>query len=360
MSILKTKSITIDARMINESGIGRYIREVIDGIIEAFASVHLIVNNTSDAKFYLKYDNVALIQFKYSIYSPIGQLLLPFKVEKCDVFWAPHFASTFMPVRAKYRVTTIHDAFHLANRNYFSYVEYLYAKILYWSSVRLSNKVITVSNFSKKELVKYLGFNDKIEVVYNGVDFNKFNSKINDGANKIAPITTGKYLLCVGNVKPHKNLKVVIDAFFKCNNNLTLVIVGKKEGFIKADKNLRDLVEGNERVKFTGFVDDEVLVALYQNTEAFIFPSLYEGFGLPPLEALSANARVICSRAQPMPEVCGDYVEFFDPFDANKLRDLIELTPLKTSSKDTQEYVKKFDWKVSQKQHITILKELFA
>ena len=128
-----------------------------------------------------------------------------------------------------------------------------------------------------------------------------------------------KFILYVGNAYPYKNIRTLIDAFEKlANSDLKLVLVGKKDFFYTE---LEHYIEqrGTEDVIFTGFVSDEELAWLYQNATLFVFPSLSEGFGLPPLEAMAAGLAVVSSRASCMPEVLGEAAEYFDPLDPNDI-----------------------------------------
>ncbi len=352
---LKRKKIVIDVRLIKSSGIGRYIREILTGIIELDANIVLLGNKEELLKNY-RSENVHIINCNYSIYSLLGQFILPFFIGKCDVFWSPHFSSTFLPVFAKKRITTIHDAFHLSNKNYLSKFQYYYAKILYYFAVLLSTDIITVSKFSSDELSKYFNVKNKLNVIYNGVDYTTFSLVDRKQRDLIKGKYPLNYILCVGNVKPHKNLKVVVEAFNKIileDDELYLIIVGKKEGFVNSDTKLLDFYANSNRIIFTGFVEDKELISLYQCAKCFIFPSLYEGFGLPPLEALAAGTRVLVSNMPPMDEVCGQMVEYFDPFDPIALSSLILKEETKIAdNEEVLRFLNKYNWKNCIKLHL--------
>ncbi len=352
---LKRKKIVIDVRLINSSGIGRYIREILDGIINLDSDVVLIGNKKLLEKKY-RNENIKILNFNYSVYSILGQLLLPFVIRNCSIFWSPHFSSTFLPVFAKKRITTIHDTFHLSNRKYLNIVQFYYAKLLYFFAVLWSDDVITVSHFSAKELGRYFNVKNKLTVIYNGVDYKQFSEINEEQKFLIQKKYPQKYLLCVGNIKPHKNLSVVIEAFNKVilkDENYYLVIVGKKDGFINADTNLLKQDKKETHIIFTDFVEDAELISLYQNADTFIFPSLYEGFGLPPLEALAASTRVLVSKLDPMIEICGDRVEYFNPDNAKELADLIlRKADVKIGKKEITKFLEQYSWKNSVKNHL--------
>jgi glycosyltransferase involved in cell wall biosynthesis len=144
------------------------------------------------------------------------------------------------------------------------------------------------------------------------------------------------YLLFVGNVKPHKNLPRLLDAFDRIKADIPhdLIIVGRKEGFITVDNSVLDRITGFAgRVAFTGYVPDDALRRLYAGADALILPSLYEGFGLPPVEAMASGLPVLVSRAASLPEVCGDAALYCDPMDvadmAAQLRRVVADQPLR-------------------------------
>jgi glycosyltransferase involved in cell wall biosynthesis len=127
----------------------------------------------------------------------------------------------------------------------------------------------------------------------------------------------GRYLLAVGNVKKHKNFMALIAAFSLIQDKIPhdLIIVGQQSGFVNADSDLRSAVNlENGRVRFTGHVTDSELHRYYRNADAFVLPSIYEGFGSPVVEAMALGCPVVCSNASSLPEVAGDAALFFDPF----------------------------------------------
>lgn len=232
---------------------------------------------------------------------------------------SPHYNIPLLPIKAKHRVVTIHDVFHLAFYNELSLSQKIYSKMVINSALKKSDKIITVSNFSKKEILKYTDskYEEKISVIYNGINLTK------KGKRYTKNITT-PYFLFVGNIKPHKNLKRTLESFklflekYQNLENLPqFIIVGKKEGFITGD-NIVNLVEKDfllrKYVKFTGWIDDNELDELYSNALALVFPSYYEGFGFPPLEAMASDCPVIASDKACIPEICGEAALYFDPF----------------------------------------------
>ena len=132
---------------------------------------------------------------------------------------------------------------------------------------------------------------------------------------------TRPYLLYVGNVKPHKNLRRLIEAFQWIADEIPhdLVIVGQKSGFITGDDAVISAAAADSRIHFTGHVHETTLQQYMVHATAMVFPSLYEGFGLPPLEAMACGCPVLASDAASIPEVCGEAVCYFNPHSTESL-----------------------------------------
>ena len=163
----------------------------------------------------------------------------------------------------------------------------------------------------------------------------------------------------VGNLKPHKNLERLLEAFSKIESKrgLKLILVGKE---FQSYSELREKIKKlniEENVILTGKVEQDELVHLYNFADVFIFPSLYEGFGLPILEAMACGTKVVCSNSSSLPEVGGKYVVYFDPEDVNDMREKIDdsINNNKIHSKKTEDWLKKFDWKKTSKKTKNIL-----
>ena len=158
---------------------------------------------------------------------------------------------------------------------------------------------------------------------------NEEDKKLKDVKSKYSE--PDKDILYVGNVKPHKNLIRLLEAYYlyKKNNenSIKLLIVGKKDGFITGIDNIKNVIDkydlGTE-IKFTGYVEDDDLPAIYSMAKLFVFPSIYEGWGIPPLEALACGCKVIASTTASIPEACRDRAEYFDPFDVMDIKAQIE------------------------------------
>jgi glycosyltransferase involved in cell wall biosynthesis len=320
-------SITIDARLINNSGIGRYIKNLVPLVINHFHNLNFSI--LIDSKSITSYDNpsfhrsgVNLIKCTSNLYTFYEQIETFKSIpKKTDLFWSPHYVTPIF--YSKKMLVTIHDACHLALPEAFSGIsKRIYAKLMYKVATSKAAKIITDSNFSKNELTKFTNVNpDIVEVIYLGVEAN--SHKILAEPKKV---NRSPYIVFLGNVKPNKNLVRLLRAFDSLTKIIPhrLLIIGKKDGFICNDPEVFSYAERlGERVEFTGFVSDEELKEILYNSEGLIFPSIYEGFGLPPLEAMACNCPVAASSAASIPEICGDSAVYFDPYSIDDMADKI-------------------------------------
>lgn len=298
--------------MINSSGIGTYLCELLKRIVEVDFFNIILLGKANFLKQYAWLDrlNVKVINFEAAIYSLEEQIeFLKLVPKQTDVFWAPHY-NIPLSYHGKLLVT-VHDVFHLAKPEFVNgFHKRLYAKTMFYALSCKADAIITVSHFTKNELFKYINFNeDNVYPIYNGVDRRWFS--IIKEKKTIKP-----YFLYVGNVKPHKNLTRLLEAFNLIADKIqhNLIIVGKRDGFITADTNITKLALClGDRVEFTGYVSDEELQQYFVNADALVYPSLYEGFGLPPLEAMACGCPVVLSDIPVLSEVCSDAALFFDP-----------------------------------------------
>ena len=241
-------------------------------------------------------------------------------------------------------------------------------------AVKKSDQILTVSEFSRREIIKYTKVDkEKIAVIPIGVDSDHFS--LSDDPDQLDFIQKKyqlpkNYFLFVGNVKPHKNLKGILQAFEKLLSekkiDFSFIIVGKKEGFINGESIL-SLLEASpllrNRVRLLGMVPNEDLPFIYQLAACFVFPSFYEGFGLPPLEAMSMGCPVIASQITPVEEVCKDAVYWVDPYNYHSIAEGLysvltnEKLRLELIAKG-KERVKEFSWDRTTERHLKIIEEM--
>lgn len=251
------------------------------------------------------------------------QSLLPLLLlkEKIDVFYSPVHEGSINPFTRQ--VITVHDLLPLKFPEVYPRVK-LYFKYILPQVIRASSAVIVISNATKKDLIEHYKLSNKlVYVVHNGVDHNKFRplamSQI--GAVK-RKYSLHSYILCLASeTRPYKNIDRLIEAYGNLRLlDFDLVIVGSLNKLDK--KQLKEKLKGlriQDRVRFLGYVPDDDLPGLYCGAEVFIFPSLYEGFGLPPLEAMACGCPVVVSNTSSLPEVCGDAAYYVDPYEIESI-----------------------------------------
>ena len=358
--------------MIRHSGIGRYLKNIIPGICGEFDTILL-----GNAKLLAEFGwakNANVLDVRSPIYSIQEQIQLPRKIPKCDGFWTPHYNIPVFPIRAKKRIVTVHDVFHLAFYEQLPLAQKMYARQVLGRAAKISDKIITVSDFSKSEILKYTNAAaEKISVIHHGIDFDRFK-RCRDAAELAAVRKKfdlpDRFALFVGNVKPHKNLKRLILAFrelYKAGEKSSLVIVGQKDGFITGDNTISDLLESDpefkKKVLFKTSVSDDALPLFYNLATVFIFPTLYEGFGFPPLEAMACGCPVITSNIDPVVEICGDASVKVDPLNPGQIKDGLQRVLSneqlqKTLKEKGLQRVTAFQWETSVEKHLTLIDHL--
>lgn len=361
------KRICIDARMLFSSGIGTYLQNLLP-YFDNHYRLFLLGNESEISRIPLK--NAEIIPVSASIYSIKEQLEIPLKAPATDLFWSPHYNTPLLPLRSRKRVVTIHDVFHLKFINTLSFSQKIYAKAVFNAAVKMSDHVITVSHFSKKEILQHLPLKEeKISVIYNGVGEIFLNPK--NGLSQKDLIEKyklpDKYILFVGNLKPHKNIDHLISAFglLKKDNSwkdYKLVIVGKRRGFIRGINGLDELIQKqglSSEILFLEKVDTAELPPLYSLASLLVFPSFYEGFGLPPLEAMACECPTLVSDIDCLKEIYQNNSYYISPSEPKSIetgiKEVLGNEVLrKTLIEKGKTYAKKFTWEASANQHLHI------
>ena len=249
------------------------------------------------------------------------------KIERFDVFHSPFFHSPKFK-NAKV-IITVHDMRFYRFPYTYTLPRYVFLKYKVRRSVKAADRIITISQFTKDELMDAYHLPDnKITVIHEAINRDRFSE------NKIQDFTLPEnleflekgYILSVGHIEPRKNYDRLINAFVKLKtgdkfSDLKLVIVGKKGHHYK---NTLNLISETPDVIYLNFVSHELLVWLYNHASLFVFPSYYEGFGFPPLEAGCSNVVSAVSNVSSMPEICGDAVAYFNPYDTNEMANVMK------------------------------------
>ena len=288
---------------------------------------------------------------------------------KLDLLFSPsHYTPILTPVPSVIYLMDL--SFERFGTEYFT--GYDLSQLKRWTpmSVKKAKKILTISEFSKSEIVDLYHVNPKkIEVVYPAYDKEIFHGKIPKTKQeqiKNKYNITGSYFLYWGTLQPRKNILRLIEAFAKLKaSRLKLVICGKKGWLYEQFFNLVKELGVENRVIFTGFVPTEDLPALIKSSRAFVLPSLYEGFGMPPVEAQAVGAPVVVSRSSSLPEVVGSSGIFIeDPLSIDSIKEALEkvlsLTKIERIQiiKAGKENSKRFDWDTSAQKILSILKKI--
>lgn len=316
---MNIKKIGIDARMIEMSGIGTYIQHLMDSDIYDVA-----LGKTSLIKKYN--DKVNTINYETPIYGIKEQLKFPYRQIKNSNIDIMHFPHYNVPLfYNKEFIVTIHDLTHLILPEFLpNKFAYYYAKFMIGHAVKKSSRIFTVSENSKLDIVNIFKVSpDKITVTYNGVDKDfklKEKKDIQYLYEKYHIPLNKKIIMYVGNLKPHKNLQRLLESYAKMkdNSDKILLLVGKAFKSVDLERKESDLGIQN-KVIHTGLVTKEELIDFYNLADVFVFPSLYEGFGIPPLEAMACGTPVICADNSSLPEVVGDAAIMFEATDVSQL-----------------------------------------
>lgn len=358
------------------SGIGRYIRNVLKKLFVYQEIQELtLVGNTIEINNFLKEINfnenhkkVKYLSFGSPIYNFSEQTYGSYFVNKNilnqDVIHFPHYSVPWL--LPKNSVVTVHDLTHFRLPECHNSIKLKLAKLVLQNSVRKAGRIIAVSKSTAEDLQEmFPGIENKIHMIYQGVSENFHPLSENDISVCKRKTGLGKYLLYVGNRKPHKNLSRLLEAYMKIKSqfpDLQLVIVGKK--FIDNDEVSRAISKAKARdIIEIENASNKVLLHLYCGAEALVFPSIYEGFGLPPLEAMACGTPVVVSNISSIPEVVNDAGIYFDPYDTedmaksiiNILSDQNRRIFLREKGLERAKY---FTWEKTAMQTFRVYKEL--
>ena len=325
------KHVVIDARVVvsNQShGIARYTEEIVRNFRHLDCSLRftLLVHPDSPLLSMVWPENFTLKALKTSWMSWLGQLELFWCLRKLkpDLFHAPSFIVPFLsnvPL-----VTTIHDLNHVVLSENYSIFHRLYYSVLLSRKIKKAKSVITVSEFSRNEIVNFFRTpSDNVTVIHNGIseNFQEHENTTGLSAEEILRKyeLPERYILSVGNKKPHKNIARLVEAW--CTSNCTTALVLLSE----FDPNLVAIAERAHKkhnLYFLRFVPNEFLPTIYSRAEIFVYPSMYEVFGLPPLEAAACGTQVIVSNTSSMPEVMSHHAIYIDPSDTENIARTLE------------------------------------
>ena len=373
--------IVIDARLIlnQTTGIGNYLTNLINALLKIDLENHytLLLNEKLDSNHpvdLLEQKNLTKRRIKTSAVSLKQHIAIPLQLwkENANIYHYPHFD---LPLLQRCNsVITIHDLKYIIAPSFFpefSISKKLYMSLSIRSSVKRARKVIVVSESTKEDLMRLFGVPaPKISVVPLAVG-KRFAVSLNKEEIKIKLKKKGihgKYFLFVGERRPHKNIVRLIEAFkiFKDRNSekYQLVIVGKRySNYTVPEQKIKELdLESN--VIMVGYVPDEELPLYYQGAEMLVFPSMYEGFGIPILEAMACGIPVITSNISSMPEVAGNAAVLVNPYETNEIAAAMQrICSNRDLRKDLiakgSKNVKRFSWEKTAEKTLSVYEESY-
>lgn len=286
-----------------------------------------------------------------------SHILLPslLKKDDIDIFWGPSHKVPFFTSKKIPSIVTIHDLVYKRYPETMHFKTKILSYIDIPHSTKISTHILTVSSYVKNEIIETFNISsDKISVIYNGIHF------FQDVPLKKQD-TPDHYILFVGTLEPRKNLKRFIEAYSRLDNNIKnkypLLIVGGK-GW--GDMVLTDLIQHlclKDFVHLLGYVDDETLESLYAHCSFLAYPSLYEGFGLPIIEAAKYGKMVLTSNSSSMPEVAGSYGVYVDPLSIDSIEEGLKKLIYDHTEK---EHLQKYTWEKSADDLIKVFEKVLS
>ena len=285
-----------------------------------------------------------------------------------DIIHNPYQVPILGSLRHQKYVVTVHDIMQLLYPQYIQKTVFVLQRAFLPQSLKKADMIITDSYNTKKDLMNHLRvLPEKIAVIplaadecYHPIDNRRTESfKLKYGIDY-------PFILHVGSIKPLKNVTTLIDAFYKLKRlhpDLKLVIAGKERHGVNAIYQQIEMLNLQHDVIFTGYISQEDLPVLYNTAELFASPSIYEGFGLPPLEAMACGTPVITSNTSSLPEVVGDAGIMIDPYDVDGLvqamHSILRDDTLKQElSKKGLERARKFSWKLCAEKTVKVYEEV--
>jgi len=292
---------------------------------------------------------------------------LIFNKPKIDILFSPsHYTPLFTKVPSVIYLMDL--SFERFGTDFFTAYDSNQLKRWTSLSVKKARHVLTISQFSRQEIINLYKISpEKVSVIYPGIDKETFHSKIPLTKQKQVRSKyniSGRYLLYVGTLQPRKNLNRLIEAFSKIKDPRIKLVIGGKKGWLYDQffDQVKTLKIEN-RVIFTGFIPQEDVPGLIKSSIAYVLPSLYEGFGMPPIEAQAVGTPVVVSRTSSLPEIVGDSgIYISNPENISDIKEALEKAiNLKRTERESmiqkgKDNAKRFDWKISAESLLNLLK----
>jgi len=353
----------VDALDDSSAGISVYAENLVKNILKLDKkNEYVLIHHKKNNKKVFKKTKELIVPLKNipfaREYRKIFQLPKILEKKRFDIIHETTQIGPFFRKTKFKKIVTIHDLTPLRFPKTQSWQTHLHHKVGLKKILRRVDKVIAVSKSTKKDILKFFNIKkSKINVIYEGY------RKLEIGKNCLKKYKIQKpYLFYVGTLEPRKNIVNLIKGFKLSKINCQLIIGGKKGWKYQEIFEIVKKEKLQKRVKFIGFVDDEDIGYLYKNAIAFIFPSLYEGFGLPILEAMSCGCPVITSNVSSLPEVTGNAAILINPRNTQEISKAI----IKIQNNNIRENliakghknIQRFNWENMSKETIKIYKDL--
>lgn len=371
--------IAIDLRSLQNgsiSGVENYILNLLEHLIpaESSNSFTLFTNSYKSQDFsHLKFINTTTVSGR--IPNRLLNLSLKFlnmpKFEKLfgsfDCLFLPNFNQFAIDPKTKL-VITVHDLSPIVTPEFYDSRRRLWHSFVnIKKSLQRANHVLAVSEFTKKELIRIYNLPEqKITVTHLGVQTNIFHPNLSvDKLRNVRNIygLPGSFYLFIATLEPRKNIPTLIKAFERLNNDADLVIAGKQGWKYKTIMDLISESPKRNRIKYIGYVEEEHKPHLLKLAKCLVWPSFYEGFGLPPLEAMAVGTPVITSQVSSLPETVGDAAIMVDPYSITDLAQAMSVGLVNETLREQLiakgfEQIKKFDWQTTADKTLAVFNNL--
>src|SRR3989344_3500180 len=310
--------------------------------------------------------------WQYKVFGPTffwTRFALPIRLfqesKKPDVFFTPsHYGPLFSPVPT---VVSVMDIAYEFFPTYFGKKDLWQLRFWTKQSLNTASRILAISQHTKDDLVETYSIDpNRVSIAYPGYEDKVFYKRPAEEIEKVKEKYQIKspYVLFIGTLQPRKNLERLIDAFQKLQkNDVTLVIAGKKGWLFDQILTHAKTVGIEKQVLFTDFVPEEELPALLSGASVFVLPSLYEGFGIPILEAFGCGVPVVCSRVSSLPEVAGDAALLFEPTDTDEISAALAKALYDTNERQRlmsagEKRIQSFSWDFTAQQTLRVLEEV--
>lgn len=373
--------IAFDARMHRHSGIGQYIYNLLSQF-QKIGTKHnfLLLGEVYELASIFYSERFSFYRFTEPIYSLSEQALFPVSAItdstskiKCDLLHIPHYNIPLKYKNGKL-IVTIHDLAHLCYpANIFVY---LYASFMLKNAARKADKIISVSQFTKKEMISKLNVpEEKIITIYYGL--NQLFKPIENERQRIEIAEylsnkygiSGDYILSVGIYKPHKNFMTLLNVYDKLIKEEKiphkLVLAGFSTAQCKPLIKKIAQLKLSDRVIILGYLDWKELILIYNKADLFISLSLYEGFGLPVLEAMACGVPVVASNTASLPEVVEEAGLLVDPYNIDEIKEKVLQVLFDKNLKSRliekgYQQANKFSWEETAKKTLAVYESIIA